>query len=64
MSQAQPEPDPPSDAAADDGSSHRRRVAGAAVGIGSAAIVAALLFANRGKPAKPSAAKNTDPADR
>ena len=37
--------------------------AGVATGIGSAALVAALLYANRGKKAEPASPNNAEPTD-
>jgi hypothetical protein len=51
-----PEPGPDQAAAGKVGDGGRRKhlVAGAAIGIGSAAIVAALLYANRGRRTDPN----------
>ena len=46
----------------DDGRSSALVKAGFAAGIGSAAIVAALLFASRSRAKKPKKAKGTPPA--
>jgi hypothetical protein len=42
-----PAPDATSDKAKDDSGRNKRLLTGAAIGIGSAALVAALLYANR-----------------
>ena len=44
-----PAPSTPSAGGAEDGRRRKQLMTGAAIGIGSAALVAALLYANRGK---------------
>lgn len=45
------------------GKNTRNLVAGAAIGVGSAALVAALLYANRSRRSDPEPARTIDPID-